>query len=206
MATDGWRVLPVSARDAAALARVKAQLLDYLRSGPKSAIADIAYTLQSGREHHAARRAVICRAIEGASAALDADDPRHLTTGITGETAAPIAFLFPGGGAQHVNMGRGLYASEPIYRAQVDRCAELLAPMLARDLRQVMFPADGDLNAATALLARTALGLPALFVTEYAQAQLLMARWASGRTRCSATASASTRRPASPVCSRSRTR
>ena len=72
-------------------------------------------------------------------------------------------------------MGAGLYEHEPIFRAQVDRCAELLRPHLGLDLRAVIYPAAAGPAEAAAALRQTALTQPALFVIEYALARLLMA-------------------------------
>lgn len=47
--------------------------------------------------------------------------------------------MFSGLGDQYGNMGRGLYRSRPVFRAEVDRCCEILLPSLGRDLREVMF-------------------------------------------------------------------
>mgnify|MGYP000620958770 FL=1 len=52
------------------------------------------------------------------------------------------AFLFPGQGTQYVGMGATLYRDEPTYRAMVDHCAEVLLPVLGRDLRQIVFATD----------------------------------------------------------------
>ncbi|MCZ0974473.1 hypothetical protein O1L55_30810, partial [Streptomyces albulus] len=41
----------------------------------------------------------------------------------------------PGQGAQHPGMGEGWYAHLPVFRAELDACAELLAPHLGLDLR-----------------------------------------------------------------------
>jgi acyl transferase domain-containing protein len=54
----------------------------------------------------------------------------------------PVAFLFPGVGDHYPQMGRGLYEAEPVFRAEVDRCAELLRPSIGRDLREVLYPGD----------------------------------------------------------------
>ena len=35
-------------------------------------------------------------------------------------------------------MGRGLYAAEPVYRAELDRAAEVLLPLLGLDLRTLL--------------------------------------------------------------------
>jgi len=36
--------------------------------------------------------------------------------------------MFPGQGAQYVDMGRELYRTEPTFREQVDRCSYLVNP------------------------------------------------------------------------------
>ncbi|MFN8500615.1 SDR family NAD(P)-dependent oxidoreductase [Kouleothrix sp.] len=69
-------------------------------------------------------------------------------------------------------MGRELYAGEPVFRAQIDRCAKLLRPHLGLDLRAVLYP---PAEAGAAPLTRTSTALPALFAFEYALAQLWMA-------------------------------
>ena len=64
-------------------------------------------------------------------------------------------------------MGRGLYEAEPVYRQIVDECAEILAPHTKCDLREVMYSATAELD-------DTKFAQPAIFVTEYALAQLWM--------------------------------
>jgi phthiocerol/phenolphthiocerol synthesis type-I polyketide synthase E len=98
-------------------------------------------------------------------------------------------FMFPGQGAQYVGMGLELYQSEPTFRAEIDRCCELLAPQLGLDLREQLYPAglrmeDGRsrmedresaiLHPPSSILDHTALAQPALFVVEYALARLWM--------------------------------
>jgi len=50
-----------------------------------------------------------------------------------------VTFLFPGQGAQYVNMGRGLYDSEPVFREEFDRCADILHQSRGADLREAIF-------------------------------------------------------------------
>jgi acyl transferase domain-containing protein len=95
-----------------------------------------------------------------------------------GEAAeeTPAAFLFPGQGAQQVNMGRGLYETESAFRNEIDRCCEILRPLLGLDLRALLYPPAGaDLDAAQRQLTETWITQPALFVVEYALARLWMA-------------------------------
>jgi malonyl CoA-acyl carrier protein transacylase/acyl carrier protein len=82
--------------------------------------------------------------------------------------------MFPGQGTQYVNMGRELYRDAQTFRDEVSRCAELLRPHLGLDLREVLYPADADAEAASHRLRQTALTQPALFAVEYALARLWM--------------------------------
>ena len=82
-----------------------------------------------------------------------------------------MVFLFPGQGTQYVNMGLELYRHEAVFREQVEHCATLLLPHLGCDIRQVFYPGEPGRTAAQQLL-QTRMTQPALFVIEYALAQL----------------------------------
>ncbi|MGH7486658.1 MAG: acyltransferase domain-containing protein, partial [bacterium] len=71
-------------------------------------------------------------------------------------------------------MGAELYSCERVFRAEVDRCAELLQPVLATDLRSIVFPSLGSEEEAERLLVETRYTQPALFMIEYALAKLWM--------------------------------
>ncbi|WP_394342023.1 aminotransferase class III-fold pyridoxal phosphate-dependent enzyme [Spirosoma pollinicola] len=70
-------------------------------------------------------------------------------------------------------MGRSLYECETVFRQAVDQCASLLANYLPVDIRQVIYP-DVASAEAEQRLRNTRYTQPALFVTEYALAQLWM--------------------------------
>jgi acyl transferase domain-containing protein len=50
-----------------------------------------------------------------------------------------VAFLFTGQGSTYSGMGRQLYETQPSYRATIDRCSEILAPLLDVPLVDVLF-------------------------------------------------------------------
>ncbi|GAB1537494.1 hypothetical protein NUACC21_01380 [Scytonema sp. NUACC21] len=82
--------------------------------------------------------------------------------------------MFSGQGGQYVNMGRELYSVEPTFRQHVDTCAEILQPHLGVDIRSVLYPTSQDTEKACFQLQQTVFAQPALFVVEYALAQLWM--------------------------------
>ncbi|WP_158742605.1 non-ribosomal peptide synthetase/type I polyketide synthase [Acidisphaera sp. L21] len=169
VATAGSRahqVLVLSARSQAGLAEARARLAEHLASHPAQELADVAYTLQSGRRRFGHRAALFASDAADAIAALE--DGRT----VTGQgSAGAVAFLFPGQGSQYADMGLALYRDEAVFRAAVDRCAAILQPLLGLDLRRVIYPVD---DAARDALIGTAIAQPALFTIGYATARLWM--------------------------------
>jgi amino acid adenylation domain-containing protein len=164
------QLLLLSARTPSALDAATARLADYLESHPETGLADAAYTLQVGRRAFRHRRMLVCRSREEAIRLLRELDPVRVWAHEQAAAPGPVAFLFPGQGAQRAGMGAGLYAAEPVFREAVDRASEILAPELGLDLRALLDRAGPD----DPRLAGTALAQPALFVVEHALARLLI--------------------------------
>jgi acyl transferase domain-containing protein len=73
-------------------------------------------------------------------------------------------------------MAQGLYDDEPVFRAEIDRCAAALIPLIGLDVRDLLFGEGARREGASTKLRQTAFTQPALFAIEYALAQLWMAR------------------------------
>ncbi|RMG97446.1 MAG: SDR family NAD(P)-dependent oxidoreductase [Chloroflexi bacterium] len=169
-----WQLLVLSARTKNALDAATGRLADYLRRHPDVNLADVAYTLQMGRRPFEQRRVLAARSVAEAVSLLESGDRKRVLSGSPGEAHPSVVFMFPGGGAQYPNMGRELYEQEPVYREAIDRCLTAVSRYLDVDLRALMFPPAGEEEAAAVALQRPSCALPALFMTEYAQAQLWM--------------------------------
>ena len=168
------QVLLLSARTEAALDRATERLAHHLDRHPDVDLADVAYTLQVGRRGFNHRRMLVCRNVSEAVQALASRDERRLSSACEEGRWRPVAFLFSGQGAQHVEMAAEVYRSRPVFRREVDGCAEILRPHLGFDLREVLYPNAGEAGRASERLAETALTQPALFTVEYALARLWM--------------------------------
>jgi acyl transferase domain-containing protein len=197
-----WQLLVLSAKSATALDAMAADLAAHLEGQPdldSAELADIGWTLEAGRRLFPHRRALVCRDAAEARNLLTAPDPARVANAVEGSSGRPVVFLFPGLGDHYVDMGRELYATEPRFRAELDRCADFLKPLLGLDLREVIFAGGAD-SAGTAeksaaagvdlrallrrgggiedealrRLSQTKVAQPALFAVEYALAQLLL--------------------------------
>ncbi len=137
-------VVTVSAQTIEALRTNAHRLAQHLIAHPDLALADVAHTLNVGRSHLPQRLAFMARSTTEAADRLTAfargDEGLDLVTGEAATKSRPkVAFLFTGQGAQYAGMGRELYASAPVFRETLDRCAEVVDPLLGRSLLEVMF-------------------------------------------------------------------
>ena len=118
-------------------------------AGPDSELlADMAWTAAVGRSHFSHRAAAVFG---------DADSLRQrLNDLVDSDEAVPdvgsaqkVAFVYTGQGSQWVGMAEQLYRSEPVARAVLDRCDELIREARQTSLLSVMFgrpDAAGDLD------------------------------------------------------------
>jgi amino acid adenylation domain-containing protein len=173
-ASRASQLLLLSAKTATALEAATEALAARLASEPALPLADVAYTLQVGRSEFAYRRAVVCSTTADAVEALRNRESRASVSGRQEYREPPVVFMFAGQGAQFVGMGAELYRSEPVFRAAVDDCAQLLQGYTGFDLRPIIFDDGADPVAAATRLRQTRNTQPALFTIEYALARLWM--------------------------------
>ncbi|MEM1254708.1 MAG: SDR family NAD(P)-dependent oxidoreductase [Cyanobacteria bacterium P01_H01_bin.21] len=170
-----WQLILLSAKTMSALDRATMRLVEHLKQSPELPLADVAYTLSCGRQAFDHRRMLVAQDTAQVIETLGDLNPSEVFTHSEVTDTAEAVFLFPGQGAQHIHMGRALYEEEPLFRATVDTCAEIFQPLLNQDLRQLLYPQGADQATAETQLRQTALAQPALFVIEYALAQLWLA-------------------------------
>ena len=167
-------ILPLSAKSAAALDAATARLAQHLRTHPELELADVAHTLQIGRDSFEHRRVLACASLEQAVELLESGDAHKLANARAKGAAPSVVFMFPGGGAHYPGMGIGLYASEPVFKKAMDECFQAARRHLDFDLRELVWPGDKATPELEARLARPTASLPAIFALEYALAKLWM--------------------------------
>ena len=125
MPSRDHHLLVLSARTLTALETATENLSAHLGAAPRTALADVAYTLIDGRQPMAHRRVVVARDAADAAHALDpAEGSRVITDTFTDTQPPSVAWMFPGSG-QYAGMGAGLYAGERIYRQALDEASRV---------------------------------------------------------------------------------
>lgn len=169
---SGPQVLRLSARSTEAIDDYRTALGAELARPEAVDLADVAFTL-AGRRNEKVRMAAVVHDQQDAAAVLQAaeSDNVFIAESVENSESATdrVVFLFPGQGAQHVEMARGLYECEPVFTENFDKCAEGFLAQLGFDLRTELFDATGS------DLERTDRTQPALFAVEYALGQLIRA-------------------------------
>ncbi len=199
---QGPQLLVLSAQTSTALDAITDQLAAHLQTHPDLSLADVAFTLHAGRHDFSYRRFVVCQELDEAAALLLQRPSRYVQDEVQERRDRPVVFMFPGLGDHYEAMGLRLYQSEPIFRQTIDRCCSILKPFLRKDLREVLYPSglsaapasstteadkpnlrelfrapnnDSGTQKSSSLLDQTLFAQPALFIIEYALAQLWIA-------------------------------
>ncbi|MFH8367378.1 beta-ketoacyl synthase N-terminal-like domain-containing protein [Streptomyces sp. NPDC018031] len=166
---DGGHLLTLSAKTVPALQGQIQRYQRMLRDHPETDLGDLCYSTNVCRAHFGLRLAGVVRDHDDVHRLLERGLSRAVRPEPSG--AAKVAFLFPGGGTQYVGMGRPLYERYPVFRAELDACDRLFAPLLGRSVRDVLLGRAAD----AALVHRVGYMQPALFALEYAVARLWLA-------------------------------
>ena len=164
----------LSTKTATALDTATINLVNHFQENPEINLSDVAYTLSIGRKTCDYRRIVVVSELKDAVNALSSLDNQRVLSNLGEVKTRSVVFMFSGQGSQYVNMARELYERKTVFREQVDHCCDILNPLLELDLRDIIYPSEDRLKTATEKLKQTSITQPALFVIEYALAQLWM--------------------------------
>ena len=153
-------IFVLSAKSEAALSALAKKYVDFLVDRSDISISEVCFTLGVGRSHFSCRLALVVQSAKDLLTQLQdwlSKAPKPILS-------KKVAFLFAGQGAQSAGMGGALYDTQPIFRHQLDRCAEIL--------QRYDFDLLGALYAESELINQTEYTQPVLFAFEYAIAQL----------------------------------
>ena len=136
------RVLPLSAKSDLALRELAERYLSWLDDQPedeatRAGLSDLAWTAGTGRSHFDYRAGLVFRDAASLRGELRALADSSLEP--APQTPRRVAFAFTGHGSQWDGMGETLYRSEPVVRAVLDYCDEVLRDERGASLLDVMF-------------------------------------------------------------------
>ncbi|MDX1452466.1 MAG: type I polyketide synthase, partial [Oleiphilaceae bacterium] len=166
-----FQLLTMSARSPQSLDDYKSKYQRYFEENDQS-LADITYTAAVSRKQFKHRYVAVAADHSGMQQVLD--DAKH---GLGAQAKAldangQLNFLFAGGGAQHIDMGKGLYEHAPLFKAIIDQCLAHVDTLVEFDLRAILFPSAEKAEWARDELMLPSRALPALLAIQYAQARL----------------------------------
>jgi len=173
------RLFVVSAKSADALAQYADKMAAAVSGMNQSQLKNTAFTLQVSRSFLPYRTFCIADTAEDAYKKLQKNSKKIKTKSSSMPAQKnPLVFLFSGQGSQCMGMGKQLYQQHAIYRDIFDQCADLFAPLIGHDIRQILFataaPTESQIEKNAELLRQTQITQPALFAQEYALAKLWM--------------------------------
>jgi acyl transferase domain-containing protein/acyl carrier protein len=169
-----WQLLLISAKTEEALEAATVNLADCFEKNPGINIADAAYTLKVGRRVFGNRRTIICRDSKEAVEIIKRKDPGRMSTLRDENEDRPVVFMFPGQGAQYIDMAKALYEEEKVFKDEVDRCAEFIHSEYGINIKEIIYPVDSDKDTMEKRLERTHFAQLAIFIVECAMAKLWM--------------------------------
>lgn len=176
-------ILTLSAKTKPALLALATRYINYFTEHPTASLANVCFTANTGRTHHAHRLSLVAHSSNECCNKLASfitnDDSDHATTNgalyrnVSNGGASKVAFLFTGQGSQYVDMGKELYETQPVFRKVFEHCTELTRPYLACSLFEVLYQQDNEIESnITHDVNNTAYAQPALFAIEYALSKL----------------------------------
>lgn len=163
------QLIVLSAKSEAALNRRKEDLATFGQSNQDFDLEDLAFTLQTGRSPMNYRSFSV---VDGNEALADTSFAGSFIDSISTNESRSLVFMFPGQGAQYVNMGRNLYENVPLCKDIFTQCFQIFEKETGTNFKNILFAPNAD-EETEQILSRTEFTQPALFIVEYVVAKYL---------------------------------
>lgn len=157
------QLIILSAKSPGTLHKQINNLSHHLLNNPTN-LADVAFTLQVGRQQHSHRAAFVC-------SKDNVQQVMHTAESKWAECKFPpmqIAFLFPGQGSQYTSMGKQLFQQEPVFASTLEFCFSYLQQQFGFNLANVMWNEQSP-----ELINQTQFAQLSIFCLSYSYAKLL---------------------------------
>ncbi|WP_233138188.1 polyketide synthase [Mucilaginibacter sp. MD40] len=165
-----FELISWSSKTATSASKYADRLYYYIQDHPEASLSDIAYTLHTTRADMRECNFIIAADRQDLMEKL-MNYKRDVTNSkVLNQQATEVVFMFPGQGAQYLNMGYDLYKHEPVFAAAVSECVAILQGTAHAGILDVIY-AEETAEAAEKLK-NTFYTQPAIFITSYAMARL----------------------------------
>jgi phthiocerol/phenolphthiocerol synthesis type-I polyketide synthase E len=181
-----YQLILLSAKTATAPDKMTQNLVEYFKKNllnqgnhenpvnpgqnPGLTLADVAYTLQLGRQPFQYRKACVCSNFDEAVRELPASPQAEAAEDPT------VVFMFSGQGSQYVNMGLEIYRGEPVFQEHMDHGFEILKSLTGKDFKAILYPGQdtSDLDKNQQQMDDAHNSGPIKLIFEYSLGKLLM--------------------------------
>ncbi|MEM6685327.1 MAG: SDR family NAD(P)-dependent oxidoreductase [Bacteroidota bacterium] len=161
--------MPFSAKTALSVANYKEDLQTFIQEHPTSNLADIAYTLQTGRTGFNNRKFLLYKNT-GETVAISSIQQKKEY--VLAKKNNAIVFMFPGQGNQYLEMAKDLYTTEVAFKEIVDEGFAILSEITGESYKDII--GYGTNIQDVDKINNTRYTQPILFLVEYALARYLI--------------------------------
>jgi acyl transferase domain-containing protein len=162
-------LIPWSAKSEESLNQYAVNLADFVKKDSKLDLGSLSYQLLYKRIPYPFKKFVVVSDHDELIQKFSSNIPAKKQP----DQKSEIVFLFPGQGAQFLNMGKELYKNAEVFRKSVDTCALILEEFMGYSILDIIFPEQED-ELSENVLKDTQYTQPAIFTIEYALSQLWM--------------------------------
>lgn len=169
-----YKLILYSARTEKSLNNYTLKLKDFVNQEAYD-LADLAYTLSTGRAAFSRKRIIVCKSKEELICNLNENEDNFNVEEKDKREKKELIFMFSGQGTQYFKMGKELYEHEPEFKVIMDQGFEILYNITGNDYAQILgykLNSNIDKN----LVNETKYTQPIVFLFEYALASVLM-KW-----------------------------
>ncbi len=163
------QVVVLSAETPQGLQNQKNNLKEFLLNRSEIRMENLAWTLQNGRRSFLYRTSFVADTLSSLVQELEKEDSGY-TKAVVNQEHRNIVFMFPGQGSQYLNMGKGLYETETVFKNLMDQCFEIAFSINEKDYKKILFSIDETQDQ---LINQTQNTQPLLFFFEYCLAKQL---------------------------------
>jgi amino acid adenylation domain-containing protein len=173
---SSYHVLTMSAQNEKSLTEYAKKYREFFTENQEVRISDTCFTANTGREHFSHRLAITTDTVKKAAKMIDTFLEGEEVEGLAYGNPSPknkekkLVFLYTETGPQFFNMGAALYRTQPIFKREIDKCADILSKYMDKPLLEILYHVKAGEET---IINRTQYAQPGLFAVEYALTMML---------------------------------